>query len=479
MHSPLLNISFGGTNNEATCSDWATVQATKQFSNRLLLSGVGSPDGFDKEENEHYPTPGSFDVDEQLKRQPRNPSFLMNSLFFQRIPGLLWAAGDLDNLTLAMKHVERKMEETRPDESVHINVSGFSRGGTSAIHLSNLLYKKYANRLRVNLFLIDPNAGADKQYFQHKRCISPNVDNFYVVFNQNEFWLPIQSLTLPHFQFTNSQTSITALYAKGGHPDQEQLPALSAQANMHLLSLFYQSYGSIRNEPTDVIEESPEQTNVIQTQIQKGFVKCLNPTALDRRIDEINTLDAPLPTPFLNETNANLVKFSTEIQQINHSAYDELNYYFMHLLSEVERMDTSNESSKKRVQMLKEATNKLMIAMTPSNHFTRDEKKQSLHQFNQVFKENNFTGLILEIAACITGLVTGMLLGIAYGAVGFFAGLTRWETLGLAAVPYTAIGLYQGCNAGFLWGRRMVLGHENDRHVNDISEHIVNFEVDM
>ena len=369
MKSPLLNINFCGTGMEATRPGLASVQAIKQFENRLILSGVGAPSGFDETNNEHYPTPGTFYVDEQLKRQPR--SYWLNDpmVVLQQGAGIAWGAGERDNFALAMTHVQQKMTGIAAHESVHINVSGYSRGAASALHFANKIYKEYGRRIKINLCLIDPNAGPGLQFNQYKRNIPSTVLNMYVIFNRHERLHTFRSLSPRHYVLTNAQTAFSALYVHGSHLEQEQVPlsdgdtlCSSAGINQRLLELFYASYGAHRLSPA--VERPLLSTS---SHIKKGFTRVQSEqTAMDVAISQLETLANHVEAPLQFDDNAHLTQFNQEISGLNNQHYNDLSYYFMHLLSEVNRLVLTTAAQRRTSAVLLQVTNELICAMTPS-----------------------------------------------------------------------------------------------------------------
>lgn len=469
MTPPILNVSFCGTNFEATRQLAASLEAIRQFDDHLILSGVGAIDCYDEKQGTHHPTPGTFVVDEKLNQHVRSPWMNRHFSAIQRGAGLLWGEGERNNLSLALMHISKKMEQVKSDETVTVNLAGYSRGGASAVHLANLLFRTYGNRVRVNLFLLDPNAGLGRQHFQFKKHIPHNVDNMYVVFNRREKIPFIQSLNIPHYFFMNPKTSVTALYVDGDHLEQEQLlennEMSPAKTNQHLLELFYTSYGAKRTHPAD-----HQYTFKTNEYIKKGFVTMkAQETPLDIAIRDIQSLDEK-HAPKLVEENLYLAQFNQEISQLNDCNYRELSYYFSHLLSEIEQGDYKKPVEQERAALLLQATNNLINAMTPSNKCTKKQKREALEQFKSCIKKNQYNGVLMQIAAHVIGLISGVFLGVFFGVSGFFAGLTRIDTLGLASIPYAAVGAYSGLCAGFVWGKSQMLGHQNARKV----EHRVN-----
>jgi hypothetical protein len=143
-----LNIHFCGTHIKATRKGTASISAVSQFENTLILSGVGAAGAFDKHTQQAYPTPGTFYVDKELK--PKKRLFYFSDTFFH-IAGLIYGVGEANNIDFAMQHIDKLMEGNR--EQVQINISGYSRGGVSAIHLANVIDAKYGQQIKLNLFL--------------------------------------------------------------------------------------------------------------------------------------------------------------------------------------------------------------------------------------------------------------------------------------------------------------------------------------
>ena len=308
---------------EATRDGLASLRAINQFENRLLLSGVGAVHGYDFATSEHYPTPGMFDVDAELKRQLRASWFCAHGARAHRVAGWVWGYGETDNRAFAMQHIDKKMRSIDRRRTVHINLSGYSRGGAAAIHLANMSYKKYGQQIQFNLFLIDPNPGPGRHHHQQKKNIPPNVSRLIFAFNRDEsIWL-FRSRGLSHYRLNQTKTAVSALYLSGNHLEQEQLPlrrepgekvvCLSpSEINQYFLELFFESYGAIR------IEQTPKKMLIFEKneRIKKGFVsdKC-QLTALDRMINQLDALKESPELPLSVEQKERVFKSKHEKQK--------------------------------------------------------------------------------------------------------------------------------------------------------------------
>ncbi len=472
MSRLLFNINFCGTNMEATRKNLASIEAIKQFDDCILISGVGAPDGYDETTQEHYPTPGTYYVDQNLKRQMKYPWFNQHFSYVQRLAGIAWGEGEKDNLAFAMQHVDKKMQAVAADEAVHINISGFSRGAAAAIHFANKISRQYGSRIKLNIFLVDPNAGLGRQNYQLKKHIPMNVDNIYIVFNRLEKISLLQSLRLSHYLFTSPKTSVATLYVQGDHLEQEQLPTddpirlNAATTNQQLLELFYESYGAVRVKPKGQFF----QANAF---VHKGFVSHkVKESALDQAIRSIQPIMDKYQSQRTLNNNTYLERFNSEIGVLNHPHYSELGYYFMHLLSEIDREEYKTRAEQERAACLLQVTNRLIRAMTPGECFSKNQKQQALDEFKKCTRENQYNEIILQISAHIVGLVIGIFLGLAIATSGFVVGLMRWETLGLASIPYAALGASNGFFSGFTWGKTQVLGHQNERKIDGVIQKI-------
>ncbi len=460
MSEPILNISFCGTNVPATRSTAASLVAIRQFDNHLIVSGVAAPDAYDPETGLHYPIPGTYDVDFQLKQRIRYPWMNQNFSLVQRCAGFLWGEGEGDNLNYAMLHVRKCMKDVPPNKRVTINLAGYSRGGAAAVHFANDLYRKYGNRVRVNLFILDPNAGIGRQHFQAKKRIPSNVDNFYVVFNRLEKMSLLKPLNIPHYNFSNPKTHVTALHVEGDHIEQEQLrddgEMCGAKVNQQLLEMFYDSYGAKRKSGFESKIYSLKD-NVF---VRKGFVSFKDKeTVLDQAIREI--------TPVLGqqslrqiEENEYLKQFNEETQDFSDERYRELSYYFSYFLNEIDKEHTTVEEQEKAALLL-QATDNLIKALTPSKKYTPKQQQKALEAFYQMVCKDRYHPYLIQIFAHIVALATGIILGTTFSMIGFCIGLTRLDTFGFAAIPYGAIGFYRGFVAGFSWGKYQMLGHQN------------------
>jgi hypothetical protein len=467
MKAPLLNIHFCGTAMDPMRRRLASLEVIKQFEDHLILSGVGAPSVIDKENHIHYPTPGMFDVDDELKRCPKDTFFHQHFSMLHRSAGVLWGEGEEDNLRYAMRCLQEKMKHVPAEKSVHVCVSGYSRGATNVLDFADMVYRQYAERVRLNIFMIDPNAGMGRQHYQHKRNVSSNVDNMYVTFNRHEKILFFQSLTIKHYLLTSPKTALFVMHVDGNHLQQEQLPfnarsddASPAGINRILLESFFESYGAKRIGPA--LKRTPLDHH---SKIKKEFTSFkMQPTSLDLMIDQLKskTQDVPLK----RDQNALFEKFNKEAKCSNNRYYSELSYHFMHLLNELHRMSvTSNTSEREKAAILLQSTNALMEALTPSLHHDKEAQKSALNDFKKHMNIGGYSDFVRQIIARVVGLVMGVLLGLAFGVVGCLAGFMQPETWGLSSVVYAGVGMYNGFFAGFDWGKRQVLGHQNARAV--------------
>lgn len=472
MSAPILNISFCGTNVPATRTTAASLVAVRQFDDHLIVSGVAAPDAYDPETGLHYPMPGTYDVDFQLKQRIRHPWMNQNFSLIQRSAGFLWGEGERDNLNYAMLHVKKRMKEVPSGKRVTINLAGYSRGGAAAVHFANDLYLQYGNRVRINLFILDPNAGVGRQNFQAKKRVPPNVDNFYVVFNRLEKMSFLKPLNIPHYNFENPKTHVTALHVEGDHIEQEQLrddgEMCGAKVNQQLLEMFYDSYGAKRKSGLEPKAFSLKDNAFVR----KGFVSFKDKeTVLDKVIREI--------TPALGqqsirqiEENQYLKRFNEETQDFSDERYQELSYYFSYLLNEINQ-DHVTEEEQEKAALLLQATDNLIKALTPSKKNTREQQQRALEAFYDMVRKDRYHPYLIQIFAHIVGLATGIILGATFSMIGFCVGLTRFDTFGFAAIPYGVMGFYRGLVAGFSWGKYQMLGHQNAEKIEQKASHLI------
>jgi hypothetical protein len=475
MKESMLNIHFCGTQQHGAQKELASVKAITQFKNHLILSGVGSPDGVDPLTGEHYPTPGTFDVDEQLKRRKRVSRFGSHANFLHRIAGFAWGVGEEDNLAFAMAYLNKKLEQAPSSERFDITISGYSRGGATAVRFANKLYKKYGHQVNINMYLLDPNAGMGRHNYQHNRNIPPNVSNLYIVFNRDEKLPVIQSVSLPHYLTSSVTTRVTSLYLEGDHYDQEYTPEkkgperASAEMNQELLELFYGSYGASRVDPNH-----KQRPFIKSPKIKTGFVPYQHSgTAVDLAIAQLDPHEGHQHPALLLKENEHLNQFNREIEGLNNPSYFELSYYFVHLLSEIERSKPTWSRKQMAKDQLLVATNQLIVCLTPSNQRTHAEQQAAFDNFTQCVGRHQYSEVIQQIVAHIVGILTGVCFGLAFGLGGFVTGLCNIQTFGLASIPYAAAGTYNGFLSGFDWGKRQILWHQNERHIEKTTRDIL------
>jgi thioesterase domain-containing protein len=464
VNAPVFNINFCGTNVAATRPTAASLRAIRQFDNHLIISGVAAPDAYDQETGLHYPMPGTYEVDEELRQRVRYPWMNQHFSMLQQCAGFLWGEGEDANLNYAMLHVKKRIKDLAVGEKMMINLTGYSRGAASAVHFANDLYRQYGERIRLNLFIVDPNAGLGRQHFQAKKCIPSNVDNFYVVFNRLETWSFLKPLSIPHYNFRSAKTHVTALHVAEDHVYQEQLlpddQMCGAKVNQQLIEMFLDSYGAKRKSGEPMKKYSFKDLPLVQ----KGFVSFKSKeTPLDQAIRQMNSVSVQENHRQIQE-NQYLKQFNAETADALIPAYQELSYYFSHFLSEIDReYATANEQE--QAALLLQATDNLIKALTPSKKYTPEQQKKALQAFYEIVRKNQYHPYVIQICAHIVALAAGLISGVAFACTGFCMGLTCFDTFGFAALPYTVMGFYRGFNVGFAWGKYQMLGHQNAEHI--------------
>ncbi len=466
MSKSSLNIHFCGTSMKPTRQGTASLGAIRKFDETkfLVLSGVGAESV--TKNNKSYLTPGTFYVDQQLNQKER--LFSLGASFFS-FAGLVWGAGEDDNITYAMRHIDNIMADKTG--SVVMNLSGYSRGGTGAIRLANAIYQKYGTRIQLNLFLIDPNAGYGRQDSQRKKNIPRNVKNVYFTFSRAEtnpilhFYRPP---SISHYCCANKNTCVSTVYLAGNHHNQELIPRnddpneiTSAKVNQYLLENFYNSSHLKKRDGAQLMSIDQEKINAIANkglsnsniETSASTHKVISKMEYEERNESIN---------FLNHCQRELQCFDEAVFSSPHNEnHTNLAYYFNQLLCELPHDVLSKNELK-----LVDVTTRLISAMNPKSNSTIEQKNTMLNEFKQCLAIGGFTDALRQVASVIVGLITGILLGLAFAIGGFFIGLMRYETAGTASIPFTFIAAYNGVLTGFNYGRRITLGHENARYVD-------------
>ena len=478
MSEPMLNINFCGTRMQATREDPASIKAIRKFKNRLIISGVGAASVENKARDEKHLTPGTFFIDQQNKPQKRlfraPESYYTGALG----AGALFGSGEKDIIKLAMRQIKNKFSKKKLTEFPHINVSGYSRGVMSAVHLANKIYLKYGNRIKINLFLIDP-VGGPNWIEQSRRNIPPNVDNLYITFNKNEVIPFIQSHSPSDFLLTNPKTNAAYIYFNGGHIEQEMVDEqhkdkIDAPANINeqLLTLFYSSYGAIKVNPN---KRSclPIKTETVQARFVGDKT---TKTALDEVIENMNQVSADKPFFLKCGHPTDESSFNVLLQSIINEKYLKLSYYFTHFLAEITREKHQYPNRSESLNTLLQITNNLMTTMTQGEEHSLKEKIEALNVFQDCVNTTIHSDNLKEIASYIVGLVLGVVLLVPYIFIGLTAGLVEWSSLGLATIPSLIIGIEEGLEQGFRWGRQLVIGEKNSRLILSESQALLQGE---
>jgi hypothetical protein len=471
---PLLNIHFCGSSISAARQDIASLAAVRQFRNTLILAGVGSETTYDAQNKEWFPTPGTFDVDSDLRRQPRHSFFYRHFSNIDRLAGLLWGHGEEESLNFAMAHVRKKMSHISASEQVLIKLSGTSRGACAMVSFANMVYQEYSERIIIELFLIDPNAGIGRQHDLLRRHIPPNVSRMYVTFNCHEPIIFFKALPLSHYFITSHHTSLSAMYVEGGHLEQElfpshpkQQPESSARITQHLLELFYASNDDAR-------AHRPVITTVLTAKIKRGFVCASHRvTALDHFIERLVPYEYDCK-PYRADEHQDLVRLRREVQ--DNRLYDEFHYQVGHFLNRLTHQ-LLIEHDVPHAALMCNITYELIRAMTPSLQQTAIEKKVILTRFEHQATQYEHQYWMRHILAPLTGFVWGMSVGLVTSVGAFLIGFMPDGLYGALAIPSMIIGAYYGFLAGFHGGVEFMLAPQCAHHVVEATESLLRHTV--
>lgn len=250
---PDMIIDFQGTWVSDLKKGLPVKETASQFSTdknveALFLPGAGAETKTNDGKTSYTPGTATFKLEgtDNEKKVTQIPKKFGPKLFY-RVAGYIRGTGEEDNLKLALAHIQVLFEKKNKDkkelddkkqETIHLKLSGFSRGGASAIALANEIYKRYGNRITVDLFVSDPNPGFGRVDSSRKTNIPPNVKKAIFSFSAKKpsFFASLFSLRAPkygleNYIFTNPMTKVSAYCFSGSHRDQNLLLRNSEKKN--------------------------------------------------------------------------------------------------------------------------------------------------------------------------------------------------------------------------------------------------------
>ncbi len=421
----LKNFHFCGTKIHAEHKGSASIEVMNEVKNTVILSGVGSPS------KKNYPTPGTFDTcikDDKVDKKHR--WYRVTAIY--TVLGFIRGTGEEDNIQHALKHIEKEYNQFTKESKVIpvINISGFSRGGASGIRLANEIYKRYGNRIEVNLFLIDPNAGFGRHHSVRKINIPPCVKNVYFTFSTDETCWYLTSKGLDQYQFLGSSTQMSAIALPGKHQEQDLAkPNQETQAmkqNKNLMKQFFDHYNQ----------------NPAENAIHANMHKLANKNGLRHIGKNIQAWkDNALLRP-LCQLQQELKNLSDTINTIppddaKYNVLRKLNYQAYMMLSQMIRACEKNtvKNDCMPIRELALATTKLLQTLKQGKLHYNDVEEQC-HAFK---KSAQITGVSASIRA-----TAGKILGI------------------VAALPGLLIGP-RGAQLAYRCVKRNISGHKVER----------------
>jgi hypothetical protein len=429
---PLLCIHFNGTGLKSNHRGSTSLHAfnhIEEGTTKLLLTGVGA------ESTKSHPTPGTVYYDATTK-DFKEKYFHFGERAYRYL-GLLWGVGEHDNVDIAMKTIDKAMETS--GEQRIINISGYSRGGASALRLANAINKKYGSKIKLNLFLIDPHAGLGRTNEQDKRYIPPNVQNIYFSLAEDEQFPLLKAPRVSHYFTISPETKVHSRALKGGHHAQDLIPKVK-------------------------LNEKSEANNPL-------FAANINRDALEAFYQSENALVPPKESPFQttqDEVDPVITDFIKEMGE-NHSdpAYNTLSYYILRIY---------NELKSKPNDPLFIATRDLMMLLKESQ-YDAQRLLTALKAFDKAASINSYSDTVQTPVAIVAGLVAGFLFGAVCAVGGFFGGASRLEAFMFFALPGLILGGANGLLEGFNFGYDAVLGNKNVRLTShSINELITEFK---
>lgn len=424
MQEAALNIAFLGTGTGA--GDYTVTKFVmndvrgRQQKPTLILAGVGAaaskPKNAEDDDKTSYLTPGTFAVDEQGKQKKK---FGISSLFY-RLAGLIRGTGEKSNIELSVAAIRAQLAKKK-DGKILINLTGFSRGGSSAIRLMNRCYELFGYRVQFNAMIRDPNAGFGRHSSPRKINFPPNVGNVYFVFSSEDPGNLLASKGLAQYVFADPKTRVSAIQLMGGHIRQEcDLGTPEYDQNKYYLGTFFEDQKKLHQ-------------NMLADQNNKSNASFVNQD-VNPNFKFFNTELGALNNPTKNNLGSllNVIDFSAEIEsyQDKKDLLLALQYQCYQLYCELWRdfQDPAKRASitavAKQVSVTIDAFKKEL--KDPSKD--KQNLQSAVVKLEETFKINSVSdrirtmlgkvvGVISAIVGCVLGLVGGFFAGITYGGL--------------------------------------------------------------
>lgn len=166
------------------------------------------------------PTPGlyytDFDTNKKKKlsgnKEKELEDFWHN---YQYVTGTIFGEGVKENVTEALCYIESLAHKGKLPSK--LNLYGYSRGGDTAVILSNML-KEIHPEIEVNMCLVDPVPGGDAIKTHHSKVIPSTVKNMTVFLMQDEATPGFTPTDQEHMMFeAPSHTRVNYQIYRGVH----------------------------------------------------------------------------------------------------------------------------------------------------------------------------------------------------------------------------------------------------------------------
>lgn len=473
---PIINFCFCGTGLNPARPGLATVNASKQFEDTILLPGPGSDTKIDAESKTTYYAPGTYKHGQDGKPTPRHTG--PTSLFAGKLSlGYLRGTGEDDNIEYCVQEIAARQQQVSHDEKIVINLVGYSRGAASAIRLANKLYELYGNTVEVNLYLMDPNAGFGRHNSLRKTNIPPNVANAYFAFSLDDKSKIYKSRGLAQYHF-HGNTQVTSIGLPGDHEQQEltrrgETPPLAAQCNEHYIFEFLKQHGAIEKDSAvpPIIPILSDKLESLQASQEVFATKGLND----------NVLHSSMRLPFILQQFSIissqpdcLSHFVDVINQIDPSEIKFRQYSYL-LLCELsaDYRNAKNDLERQSILLAAEKATEVVSIYNVIVVMQKDPEHnqallsqnivdltQAINDFAAAVQIDTISHSVKATAAKLVGCVIGSVAAILGGVVGFIAGVRNL---------FSADG---GCIATAIeWGARgfTIAKRATERNLNDNS----------
>lgn len=485
---PVINFNFCGTRTSAADNGVATNQAIKKFEDHLILTGVGALEKTDKEANIYYPTPGTYYRGADGKRvksyfRMAGSYAYAGSILTPLRAGAVRGSGEEDNLNFSLGEVADWLSKnSNTSEPLTVNISGFSRGGAAAIRFANRLYQKYGEKITVNLYIQDPNAGYGRHGSLRKISVPPNVANAHFTFSKDDRSRFLRSFGLRQYEFLGKETRISSIALPGNHGDQEYLRKKgwpdAAKLNGFLMEQFFNGYGAKLCEGKTLNEQPEIVLGMPQPEDQRnlyGFSEVSNQgkglhavmaSLMPQNIDPVNIRQQWRQWQGVPGIS-NLLE---AVSAFRNSELKSQGYQFAyHLVADLNQI--KYDKNDRRYSQINDTANKAAVLINSLNARKNNDGKidhqkalEALKNFERT-KHCGPAARSREVFGKVVGAAVGVIFGAVFGSVfGCFSGMLRVKTGFIGgALMGAACGAAKGFSKTYGWTSRNITGETTHR----------------